>query len=142
LVSLSSSPLQEAGGSVGSKRRWGWLGGWFGGRWRPIYREKKAEQIGGRAVGLGLAYWGGVRAVTGREKETLLSGRGLYRVKVEDVVVEERVGGWRDLVRCWKWRWLVFVVLVGVRVREGRSGCCFFYFGFFFKNLSKDWVKK
>lgn len=48
-------------------------------------------------------------------------GRGLYGVKVEDAVVEERVRG-GDLVRCWKWRWLAFVVLVGVRVREGRSG--------------------
>lgn len=35
----------------------------------------------------------GVRAVRGKETETLLSGRGLYGVKVEDVVVEERVGG-------------------------------------------------
>lgn len=35
----------------------------------------------------------GVRAVRGREKETLLSGKGLYGVKVEDAVVDERMRG-------------------------------------------------
>jgi len=62
-----------------------------------------------------------VRAVRGREKETLLSGRGLYGVKVEDAVVEERVGGGGS-GSVLEMAMLAFVVLVGVRVREGRSG--------------------